>query len=101
MQREGVICINYFLAYKKYKNPNDLENKIKKKMIDGHMNYPAAEMAAAYALLKDKAKCFSCLKKAIKKHELMKFDVKEWPVFANYYEDNDFIEMTDTTSLEL
>lgn len=31
----------------------------------------------------------------------MKFDVKEWPVFANYYKDNDFIKMTDTTSLDL
>ena len=101
MQREGVVCINYFLAYKNYKKPNDLDNKIHKKMIDGFMHYSEAEMAAAYALLNDKAKCFSCLRKVIEKHELMKFDVKEWPVFANYYKDNDFIKMTDKTSLDL
>lgn len=63
MQREGVICINYYLALEKYKKPNDFEAKIKNKMIDGHMNYTSAEIAAAYALLNDKAKCFSTLKK--------------------------------------
>lgn len=52
-------------------------------MIDGHMNYTPAEMAAAYALLNDKAKCFSYLKKVVEKQELMKFDIKEWPVFEN------------------
>lgn len=29
MQREGVICINYYLALEKYKKPNDFEAKIK------------------------------------------------------------------------
>lgn len=101
MQREGVICINYFLAWEKYKHPNDLDDKIRKKMIDGYMHYTSAEMAAAYALLNDKAKCFSYLRKVIGKHELMMFDIKEWPVFAKYYDDNDFIKMTDTTNLEL
>lgn len=101
MQREGVICINYYLALEKYKKPNDFEAKIKNKMIDGHMNYTPAEMAAAYALLNDKAKCFSYLKKVVEKHELMKFDIKEWPVFVKYHNDPNFKEITDTSNLEL
>lgn len=100
MQREGVVCINYFLALEKYKKPNDFENKIKKKMIDSHIPYTSAEMAAAYALLNDKAKCFFYLRKVVEKQELMKFDVKEWPVFSKYYKDRDFIKITDTTNLE-
>ena len=101
MQREGVICINYFLALEKYKKPNDFENKIKKKMIDSHMHHNSAEMAAAYALLNDKTKCFSYLRKVVEKQELMKFDVKEWPVFAKYYNDSTFKEITDTSKLDL
>ena len=101
MQREGVICINYYLALEKYKKPNDFEAKIKSKMIDGHMNYTSAEIAAAYALLNDKAKCFSTLKKVVEKQELMKFDIKEWPVFEKYHNDPKFKEITDTSNLEL
>lgn len=101
MQREGVICINYYLALEKYKKPNDFEAKIKSKMIDGHMNYTPAEMAAAYALLNDKAKCFSTLKKVVEKQELMKFDIKEWPVFEKYHNDPKFKEITDTNNIDL
>ena len=31
----------------------------------------------------------------------MKFDVKEWPVFAKYYNDSTFKEITDTSKLDL
>ncbi len=101
MQREGAVCINYFLAWEKYHKPKDFENKVKKKMIDGYIHYSSAEMAAAYALLNDKAKCLSYLRKVVEKNELMKFDIKEWPVFEKYYDDSDFKEITDTNKLDL
>lgn len=101
MQREGVICINYFLALEKYKKPNDFEGKIRKKMIDGTIHYSNSVMAAAYALLNDRTKCFSHLKKVVDKQELMKFDIKEWPVFSKYFEDPKFKDLTDTSNLEL
>lgn len=56
---------------------------------------------AAYALLNDEAKCFSYLRKVVEKQELMKFDIKEWPEFAKYYDDSNFKEITDTSKLEL
>lgn len=69
-------------------------------MINGLMSYSPAEMAVAYALLNDKAKCFSNLRKVIAKNELMKFDIKEWPVFARYLNDSEFQKLTDTSDFK-
>lgn len=101
MQREGVICINYYLAYSLAKHKTDFKEKLKKKMIDGPMRYEDAELAAAYSLLDDKQKCFTILKKVVEKNPLMKFDIKEWPVFDKYKNDSAFQSIVDTSNMVL
>lgn len=99
MQQEGVICINYYLAYFFAKGNKDLKDKISKKMINSSNYYTDAELAAAYALLDDKNNCFVKLRKVVEKRPLMRFDIKDWPVFDKYKNEPTFLQIVNTDEL--
>lgn len=93
--KEGSIYVNFFIAeHEKFKKDN--KDRIKKKIIDDKKSFPDIVLAAAYALVGDRTNMYPSLRSAIKKDDLYRFIIGDWPVFANYLNDDKFKELLKT-----
>ena len=77
------LAINYFIASFKKSNKID-ENKVRNKILKNEKLYDNRVISAAYALIGDTAKALDYLAKAIKEDNMLKYAVRDWPVFDNF-----------------
>ena len=97
--REGTTLINYFLSGKISGKLNKTEQKVKEKIIDQGKLFNKDVMSTAYALIRDKTNIYKTLVEVIKDDELMKFSMKEWPVFDKYKNEEKFTKLMDTSNI--
>lgn len=93
--KEGSIYINFFIAERgKFKKDN--KDRIRRKIIDDKKSFPDIVLAAAYALIGDRTNMYPSLRSAIKKDDLYRFVIGDWPVFADYLNDDKFKDLLKT-----
>lgn len=99
--QDGTTLINYFLSGKLSGKLNKIEQKVREKILS-HINfYDKDVLSAAYALVGDKTNMYKTLLEVIKDDELMKFSMKEWPVFEDYKNEVKFIKQMDTSNIKI
>lgn len=92
------IAINYFIAEAHYNKTKPDERKIKNKILDKKELYDNDVIAAAYALINYKKEAFDYLRKAINENTLLKYSVREWPAFEQYFDDPQFKKIVGLTN---
>lgn len=92
------IAINYFIAESKSKGTKPDERKINNKILEKKGMYGNDVIAAAYALINNKKEAFDYLRKAIKEDTLLKYSVRDWPAFEQYFDDSQFKKIVGLTN---
>ena len=92
------IAINYFIAESKIKGTKPDEKKINNKILEKKGMYDNDVIAAAYALINNKKEAFDYLRKAIKEDTLLKYSVRDWPAFEQYFDDSQFKKIVGLTN---
>lgn len=92
------IAINYFIAEAYYNKTKPDEKKIKNKILDKKELYDNDVIAAAYALINNKKEAFDYLRKAINEDTLLKYSVRDWPAFEQYFDDPQFKKIVGLTN---
>lgn len=92
------IAINYFIAESKSKGTKPDERKINNKILEKKGMYDNDVIAAAYALINNKKEAFDYLRKAITEDTLLKYSVRDWPAFEQYFDDPQFKKIVGLTN---
>ena len=98
--QDGSTLINYYLSGKLSNQLNKVENKIKGKIISHTNEYDKTVLASAYAMVGDKQNMYNTLKDIIESNELMKFVIRDWPVFDEYKDDVKFKQLVDVSKIK-